>query len=486
MTAASGGETERAPANGVADLISRLEESFRSVNTLVDRLEDAREEVNRSNLFDALTACPNRVLFYDRLEQAILLAKRAGGSFPLLIVDLDRFKEVNEILGYSAGDDVLREMARRIRGLLRESDTVARLGSDDFGVLLSTSTSIDGAANVAERLIDAVSQNATIRGHALELPVTVGIAVFPNHGEDAETLLRHADMALSDARRAGVPYSFFSAASGEAAPTALRLSADIRAAVENDEFVLHYQPKVSMATGRTVGVEALVRWRHPELGLIMPGDFMPLVERTALITRMSLKILSQALRQSRAWYEQGLDVPVAVNLSPRSLHQNDLPDRVADILAEVGVGADRLCLEITETAIMIDEASAEAVVRRLAERGVRFAIDDFGTGYSSLTRLRRLPVSELKIDRSFVRNLATNNEDAVIVRALVDLGHSLGQRIVAEGIEDEAAWRALKTWGCDAAQGYHLCRPIAPGPLTTWLRESPFACAPVPAARAIA
>ncbi len=467
-----------ASARNVADLVSRLEESFRTVTSLADKLEVAREEVNRSALVDPLTQCPNRVLFNDRLQQALLSAKRSNSSFPLMVVDLDHFKEINETLGYAFGDDVLREVARRLRGLLRDSDTVARLGSDDFGVLLSSTASVDGAANVAERVFDTVSAKASIRGQALDLPISIGIAIFPDHGEDAEALLRHADMALTEARRTRVPYSVFGAGGPDASTGALRLATDIRSAVERDELVLHYQPKVSMATGRTIGVEALVRWQHPELGLIMPGDFMPLIERTALITPMSLKILTEALKQSRAWHEIGLDVPVAVNLSPRSLHQTDLPDRVAEILETVGVEPNRLSIEITETAIMVDEASAETVVRRLADLGVQIAIDDFGTGYSSLTRLRRLPVSELKIDRSFVGNMAQSNEDSVIVRALVDLGHRLGQRIVAEGVEDEATWQNLKSWGCDAAQGYHLCRPAPPDKLTTWLEQSPFGCSP--------
>ncbi|MEX2648760.1 MAG: bifunctional diguanylate cyclase/phosphodiesterase [Alphaproteobacteria bacterium] len=475
-TSESSGAQDLASPRNVADLVSRLEESFRSVTSLADKLEVAREEVNRTALLDPLTECPNRTLFYDRLQQTLLGAKRSNSSFPLMVVDLDRFKEINETLGYAFGDDVLREVARRLRGLLRESDTVARLGSDDFGVLLSSTASVEAAANVAERVIDTVSAKASIRGQSLDLPISIGIAIYPTHGEDAEALLRHADMALTEARRARVPYSVFATSGADASAGTLRLATEIRSAIERDELVLHYQPKVSMATGRTIGVEALVRWQHPELGLIMPGDFMPLIERTALITPMSLKILTQALKQSRAWSEIGLDVPVAVNLSPRSLHQTDLPDRVAEILETVGVQPGRLSVEITETAIMVDEASAETVVRRLADLGVHIAIDDFGTGYSSLTRLRRLPVSELKIDRSFVRNMAQNNEDSVIVRALVDLGHRLGQRIVAEGVEDEATWQNLKSWGCDAAQGYHLCRPAPPQKLTTWLEQSPFGC----------
>lgn len=462
----------------VAALANELEASLGNLSSLATLLEAAHEEASRANLIDPLTRCPNRVLFKDRVEQTLLAARRTGASIPLLVVDLDHFKEVNETLGYAAGDDLLCEVARRLRASLRDSDTVARLGSDDFGILLSSTDTLDGAVKVADRVHREVASEAVIAGQRIGLTMTVGIAVHPTHGTDAETLLRHADMALSEARRARLPYAVFSSEEHDPSRSSLRLAAELRSAVENDELVLHYQPKIFMGNGRTVGVEALVRWQHPIHGLVMPGDFMPLAERTATITPMSLKILAKALGQVRAWQDMGLDVPVAINLSPRSLHQTDLPDRIAESLTEAGVAADKLAIEITETAIMIDEASAESVVRRLADQGVRISIDDFGTGYSSLTRLRRLPVSELKVDRSFVRNMARDNEDRVIVHALVDLGHRLGQKIVAEGVEDDETMKLLGQLGCDAVQGYHVCRPLPAVKLTDWLRTSPNGCGP--------
>jgi predicted signal transduction protein with EAL and GGDEF domain len=391
-------------------------------------------------------------------------------------------------MGYAAGDDLLCEVARRLFEVLRESDTVARLGSDDFGILLASTHSLDGAAKVAERICNEVARKTVIAGQPFDILLSVGIAMFPEHGTDADTLLRHADVALAEARRARLPYAVFSSDGPEPSRRALHLAADLRSAIENDELTLHYQPKVCMRTRRTVGVEALVRWQHPSHGLIMPGDFMAIAERTALITPMSLKIVDKALAQCRLWRESGLNVPVAVNLSPRSLHQTDLADRIADSLTKAQVGADQLSIEITETAIMVDEAVGETGVRRLADLGLRISIDDFGTGYSSLARLRRLPVSELKVDRSFVRDMVMDGEDAAIVRALVDLGHRLGKTIVAEGVEDAKTLDLLAEWGCDTAQGYHLCRPGPADQITSWLVTSPFGCgggsaSPAPAPR---
>ena len=472
--------TPRGPKSGhrvdrpsqVVDLVSRLEARLGDLNNLTSSLETAHVEVARASLFDPLTRCPNRVLFKDRVDQILRAAKRGDRKVPLLVVDLDRFKEVNETFGYRAGDDLLCEVAERLRDVLRDSDSVGRLGGDDFGVLLPSAETLEGALRVAERILRHIGTQIVAGGHTIDATMSMGVALFPVHGQDADTLLRHADMALSEARRARIPYSVFGTVETDTSRASIRLAADLRRAVENDELVVHYQPKVSMATGRAIGVEALVRWNHPTLGLVMPGDFMPLAERTALITPLSLKILDDALRQTRLWQEQGLDIPVAVNLSPRTLHQSDLPDRILESLRAVGVAPDRLVIEITETAIMVDEDDAQSVVRRLADLGVGISIDDFGTGYSSLTRLRRMPVSEVKIDCQFVRTMARDQEDAVIVHALVDLGHRLGRSIVAEGVEDAATLRLLGEYGCDAAQGYYLCPPGPPKALTDWLRAS--------------
>jgi diguanylate cyclase (GGDEF)-like protein len=458
------------PAELQAELVRALGEIGRSAS----QLEAAHHDDRQAALVDPLTRCPNRFLFRDRLDQALLKAKREGTTYPLLVIDLDRFKQVNETLGHRAGDALLREVANRLRSVLRESDTTARLGSDEFGVLLATGRSIEGALQVADRITEAFAAPVPIEGHEVNLELSIGIAAYPMHGDDSETLLRHADIALSEARRTGSAYSVFASEEHETALAAFKLSGQMRVALDRDEFVLHYQPKVDLRSRRVVGVEALVRWQHPEKGLIMPGGFLPLVERTSMITPLSLRLVDKALGQASRWARAGIDLHVAVNLSPRCLHQPDLPDRIEAMLGQHGVPPPYLGLEITESAIMIDEERALAALNRLSRRGVRVAIDDFGTGFSSLTNLRRYPVRELKIDRSFVAAMPTSNEDAVIVRSLIDLGVNLGLQVVAEGVEDAQTLRTLEQWGCHKVQGFHIARPMASEDLEAWIASSPW------------
>jgi diguanylate cyclase (GGDEF)-like protein len=465
------------------DLEGRLEESFRDISSLASQLEAAKEELARASLFDPLTDCPNRVLFHDRLEQAVLQAKRRDVALPVLIMDVDRFKDINETLGFQAGDQLLRDVAQRLKGVLRESDTTARLGSDEFGVLLTTATTIDGAVSATKKIADKLAAPFTVAGHAVDLSMSIGVAAFPVHGEDAQTLLRHAEMAMTEARRTHSPFAVYARDQDEGALVSLRLASGLRRAIEKDELVLHFQPKVNVATKKIIGTEALVRWNHPELGLTMPNAFIPLAERTALITPLSLLVMRKALKQVRAWRKQGLDIPVAVNLSPRTLHQVDLPGKIARILKESDVPARSLVVEITESAIMIDVDRATDVVRRLSALGVSISIDDFGTGYSSLINLRRLPVSELKIDRSFVMEMMGSAEDAVIVRSIIDLGHNLGLKVVAEGVENLDVWNRLGAWGCDSGQGYFLAKPMPEALFGEWLAKSPWGIKPTVAAR---
>lgn len=361
-----------------------------------------------------------------------------------------------------------------LRSTLRDSDTAARLGSDEFGILLAAVHNVEDALQAADRIAEAFSPPFEIEGHTVDLEMSIGIAAFPQHGGDTDTLLRHADMALSEARRTGSIYSVFASEEHASALAAFKLAGQLRSALDRDEFILHYQPKVDLATGRIVGVEALVRWQHPEMGLVMPGNFLPLVERTSIAMPLSLRVVDKALAQSRAWEDKGFDLTMAVNLSPRILHQPDLPERIKRLLVQHQVAPSRLFIEVTESAIMIDEDRALAALDRLVAQGVTISIDDFGTGYSSLTNLRRLPTRELKIDRSFVMAMRKSNEDAVIVRSLVELGTSLGLRVVAEGVEDAEVLATLKTWGCHKAQGYHIARPMPAPDLETWIATSPW------------
>ncbi|MCA1598802.1 MAG: EAL domain-containing protein, partial [Chloroflexi bacterium] len=422
----------------------------------------AEEALRHQALHDALTDLPNRALLHDRLEQALRSAQRNGAPLALLLLDLDRFKEINDTFGHDRGDDLLRQVAARLRGALRAADTLARLGGDEFAVLLPHADEA-GARAAATALRAALDVPVVIAGHALHLGASVGVALAPVHGEDAPTLLRHADSAMDAAKRGGSgegSVAVYDAACDPYSPARLALLADLRAAITEGGLALHYQPQVELATGQVRGVEALVRWPHPAHGLLPPDQFIGLAEQHGLIGPLTLWVLDEALRQGQAWARAGWDVQVAVNLSAWSLHDAALPQTIAALLRRHDAPPERLRLELTEGTVMADAERALEVLTRLAALGVGLSVDDFGTGYSSLAYLKRLPVDEVKIDRSFVHDLVTDEADAAIVRATVGLGRSLGLRVVAEGVEDRATWDRLTELGCDTAQGYYLARPL--------------------------
>jgi len=421
-------------------------------------------------LHDPLTGLPNRELFADRVGQAIRSADRQLRPAALLLLDLDRFKDVNDTLGHHHGDRLLGEVATRLTGVLRQVDTVARLGGDEFAVLLPE-VDAAGAPAVAEKLRVALHQPLTLDGVGIDLDASIGIAVYPDHGGDAAELLQHADVAMYAAKQTHAGFVIYDASVDQHSPRRLALLGGLRRALERDELVLHYQPKADLRSGRVLGVEALVRWQHPEHGLLGPGEFIPLAERTGLIHPLTRWVLDAALRQAAEWRRAGHELSVAVNLSTRSLLDRDFPDQVADRLAAWGVPAGCLMLEVTESAVMADPALALEVLGRLHALGVGLALDDFGTGYSSMAYLKALPVDELKVDRSFVGHMASSNSDAVIVRSTIDLGHNLGLHVVAEGVETRDAWEELKALGCDTAQGYHLGRPMPAADVERWLGQ---------------
>ena len=413
----------------------------------------------RQALHDSLTGLPNRELFADRVGQAIRTADRELRPAALLLLDLDRFKEVNDTLGHHHGDLLLIQVGQRLGEALREADTVARLGGDEFAVLLPGATA-EGAGAVAGKLRVALQQPLSVAGVALDLDASIGIAVYPEHGSDAAELLQHADVAMYLCKQAHVGFFVYDPAMDEHSPARLALLGGLRRALDRGELVLHYQPKAELATGQIHGVEALVRWQHPEHGLLAPGEFIPLAERTGLIHPLTHWVLGAALNQAAEWQRASFRLSVAVNISTRSLLDPTFPDQVASQLAARQVSADRLILEITESAVMADPARALEVLGRLHRLGVGLAVDDFGTGYSSMAYLKELPIDELKIDRSFVGQMATSPSDAVIVGSTIDLGHNLGLRVVAEGVETQHAWQELSALGCDLAQGYYLGRPM--------------------------
>jgi diguanylate cyclase (GGDEF)-like protein/PAS domain S-box-containing protein len=417
-------------------------------------------------LHDALTDLPNRTLLQDRLHQAIRLSRRDGTEMALLVMDLDRFKEINDTFGHHFGDVILRMVAGRLVGEVRSSDTVARLGGDEFAAVLPNVDGRAGAELAARKLLRALEAPFVLEGEGLEIGGSVGIALYPEDGKDAETLMRRADVAMYVAKRAVSGFAFYAADKDVYSPSRLALMSDLRPAIDEAQFVLHYQPKIDLRTHRIAGAEALVRWQHPRHGLLMPDQFIPLAEQTGLIRQLGLWVVESALAQSRAWRGAGLDLTVAVNLSMRNLHDPHLPEAISDLLEQFQVPPGMLQIEITESALMADPEHAMRILTSLERMGVKLAIDDFGTGYSSLAYLRRLPAEEIKIDRSFVIDMPLADSDAVIVRSTIDLGHNLGMRVVAEGVETREAFDLLASVECDLGQGYYMARPMTAEQLT--------------------
>jgi diguanylate cyclase len=420
-------------------------------------------------LHDGLTGLPNRTLFRDRIEQAITIAEREGGQVGVAMMDLDRFKDVNDSLGHHAGDALLIEIGKRLRGVLRSSDTVARLGGDEFGVLISKPRTDRDVIVVIEKIRAALELPVTIDGLALPAEASIGIAMYPHHGGDVDTLLRHADVAMYSAKEETGGFAFYEQSRNESDPARLTLVSELRRAIEERELELYYQPKADLANGAVRSVEALLRWNHPTRGLVGPDEFIPLAQQTGLIKPLTLYVLEEALSQCRAWQRAGMTLGVAVNLSVRNLLDADFPDQVKHLLGKQRVDPSLLELEITESTMLSDPVRTKRVLDKLSAMGVSLSIDDFGTGYSSLAYLSQLPVNEIKIDRSFVMNMSESDNDAVIVRSTIDLARNLGLHVVAEGVETEQAWDHLSELGCTLAQGYYLSRPVPAAELTEWL-----------------
>jgi diguanylate cyclase (GGDEF)-like protein len=432
--------------------------------------------VKRQTLHDALTGLPNRALFGDRAAQALHAAVRRGDQPVVMMLDLDRFKEVNDTLGHHAGDALLLQVADRLVASLRPTDTVARFGGDEFAVLLPAGGH-DLGTEIAGRIVRALEPAFTVDGVSIGVEASIGIATAdarpagPGVVEDqVEDLLRQADTAMYIAKSERCGFSHYAAGdAGSNTTEHLSLLSELREALEHDQLVLHYQPKVSADTGALTGVEALVRWEHPTRGMIPPDRFIPLAEGTTLIHRLTDVVLTRALRFARGWLDEGVRVPVSVNVSARTLLDRDFPARVADRLEAAGVPAELLGLEITESTIMLDPDRALAILRELREMGIHISVDDFGTGYSSMAYLKLLPVNELKVDRSFVRHMAGDREDAMLVQSAIDLGHNLGLSVVAEGVEDGATLVALQRLGADDVQGYYLGRPMPEEAMREWM-----------------
>jgi diguanylate cyclase (GGDEF)-like protein/PAS domain S-box-containing protein len=433
--------------------------------------DQAEEQLRHQALYDGLTGLPNRMLFHDRVEHALAAARREDRELAVLMLDLDRFKDINDTLGHAAGDEVLREVARRISKVTRGSDSIARLGGDEFSILLPNASETE-AAVVVSRVSSCLEESIVVDGLPLNIDISVGFAAFPRDGEDADLLLQHADVAMYLAKTANAGFAFYDSSTDPHTPDRLALIGELRGALERGELVLYYQPQLALSTGSIVAVEALLRWQHPQRGLIMPDEFIPLVQETGLIKPLTHYVLDAALRQCRSWMDRGRPMRVSVNLAMRNLIDADLPCDVADLLKFNGVPADFLELEITESAVIADPLRTTAILARLAKMGVRLSVDDFGTGYSSLTHLTRLPIDEIKIDRSFVTNMNSLPDNEVIVRSTIDLARNLGKQVVAEGVETAGVLQRLEELGCHLVQGYYVSKPLPIEELDAWLTRS--------------
>jgi diguanylate cyclase (GGDEF)-like protein/PAS domain S-box-containing protein len=440
----------------------------------ITQRKDAEEQIRRLAYYDTLTGLPNRLLFTEQLHKTIAKAEQTGQQVAIMFVDLDHFKRVNDTLGHGAGDELLRVVSGRLASSIRSLDSlsrggcaetgensIARLGGDEFIVMLSDVNRVCDAAGVARRLVAALNEPVTVMGTELFVGGSVGVAMYPTDGTDIDTLLMNADTAMYRAKEAGRGgFQFYDRSMNARALERLVMETSLRRALDREEFVLHYQPRIELATGRIVGAEALIRWQNPERGMVPPDDFIPLAETTGLVIPIGEWAIAAVCRQGAAWRAAGLEIPIAVNLAATHLREQNLPDLVARNLREHGLPASLLEIEVTESILMVDPEQSVANAVRLKDIGVGLSIDDFGTGYSSLSYLKRLPITSLKIDRSFVRDIATDPDDAAIIIAVIAMAHTLKLRVVAEGVETQAQWAFLKAHGCDEFQGFLVSRPV--------------------------
>jgi diguanylate cyclase (GGDEF)-like protein/PAS domain S-box-containing protein len=445
-----------------------------TVEDISDR-KVAQERVQYLAYYDALTGLPNRTLLQDRLSKALASAHRQNDKVALLFLDLDRFKNINDSLGHSVGDLLLKDVAERLKRTAREQDTVARLGGDEFLIVVTDVNSIPDAAVTAERFMDAMTPEFVIQGHPLSISCSLGISIFPEHGADGETLIKNADAAMYCAKDYGRDnFRFFTEDMNAQVVERLTLENSLRMALDNQELFLVYQPQMDIGTGRITGLEALLRWQHPELGLVPPDKFIRIAENSGLITPIGEWVLRTACSQARRWQDEGLPpLPVAVNVSAVQFRQQGFRELIGRVLSKTGLGCQYLELELTESLLLSNADMTSSVLRELKDMGLKLAIDDFGTGYSSLSYLKQFPFSKLKIDRSFIRDVAVNSDDAAITTAIISMAKSLSLKVIAEGVENEAQMSFLRALRCDEIQGYYFSKPLTVDEVSAKLRGDP-------------
>ena len=420
---------------------------------------------------DSLTGLPNRVLLYDRLNHAIQAASRHKTSLVMMILDIDEFKQINETLGHYSGDQLLRQVVSRLQVIVRKSDTLARVGGDEFAILLDMNTGKEMVLNIVKKLQKIFIEPFSIEGLALEVMSSIGIAYFPDHGREADTIMQRANLALVSAKQNTKKFAVYNENMDKSSPGRITMMGELRHAIDTSELVVHYQPKVNLAQSqvRVSSVEALVRWQHPKHGFLSPDEFIPMAERTGLIRPLTIWVLNAALKQGEQWHKKGLKMGVAVNLSPAALLDTELPNVLVGMLSLYEIPARYITFEVTEGSMIKDPDLALQILSRLAEMGIKISIDDFGTGYSSLAYLKKLPAKELKIDKSFVIDMLESESDAVIVKSIIDLGHNLSMKVVAEGVENKETAVKLKALGCDILQGFYFSKPLDHETLIRWL-----------------
>jgi diguanylate cyclase (GGDEF)-like protein len=458
------GDYTRRLDEGLNDDVGQL---ARRVNLLVQASAARERRIMESALSDPLTGLPNRTLLTERIRHSLATARRSRQSFAVAVLDLDRFKVVNDTLGHATGDMVLREVAQRLRATVRDSDTVARLGGDEFVLLLQGGE--DAAREVVSRILETMKTPLLHRDQRIDIGLSIGVAIHPEHGSDDLTLLRHADAAMYRAKRRRAGVELFDGESHEVSRSYLSLLGELRSALETGQFTLDYQPKLDLASGRIVGLEGLVRWNHPIRGRVSPGEFIPFAEQTGFMREITRWVVHEGARFSAELARRGLELNLSVNVSAQDIENPSFSAMVADIVRDQRIEGGRLTLEITESGLLSETDNALGNLRAIGELGIRLSVDDFGTGYATLKQLQQLPVHELKIDRSFVCGMTANRGNQTIVKSTVDLGKQLGLRVVAEGVETIAELRALSAMGCDEIQGYYLSQPMAPNDVIPWL-----------------
>lgn len=444
---------------------------FDQTQELRNRAEDLEKQANYTATHDDVTDLPNRSLFYDRVERAILSANNKNELLAILIIEIANFNEVYDTLGRNSSDQILKQVSSRLQGVVLGVDSVARIDGNIFSILLTDLAETMEVELLAQHIQKALEPAFIIERLTFAVHANIGIVIFPEHGEDVDTLVQKAGVSLYISSKSSEGYAIYKPSYDEHSPRRLTLMSELRHAIDRNELELYYQPKVSIQTGLLYGAEGLIRWHHPSHGFISPDEFIPMAERTRMIKPLTLWVLKEAFKQCAEWRDEGKELIVSVNLSAKDLHDPELPDLIAGVAASTGVRPEWIVLEITEGSVMTDPDATLRILRRLHEMGYQLSIDDFGTGYSSLAYLKEMPLAELKIDRSFVQDLLVSESDDVIVNATINLAHNLGLHVTAEGVESEEIFDRLKGYGCDIAQGYLLSKPIAVKDFNKWMDE---------------